>query len=212
LQIPYLHCRVVIPWEAARTSMRFYGHLNLTRAQATIATIALWFGGGSLVVNAQAINPDTVVFSTIAIWQDLRTCLQSCFDAYYGIQYNVGCKTNACLCRPDTLGQAVVSISERASSTCQALQDISSATSILTSYCSVKGYTSIIQPTILASGSCTAASTQTVTAYVTQTITVRSTSAPRTAAPSAQDLRLVWALAAVSVVLLQGPNFLESVF
>lgn len=98
---------------------------------------------------------------------------------YYPIQQVVECTTNACLCRPDTLGSAEQSLSSEASRLCSDFQDISTATSILLSYCSAKGYTSIIQPTILASsGACTAVPTPTatVTAYVTQYVTVSGAS------------------------------------
>jgi hypothetical protein len=45
----------------------------------------------------------------------LRVCLQSCFQTDYayshsGIAGDVGCSTNACLCRADTLGLAVEEI------------------------------------------------------------------------------------------------------
>jgi hypothetical protein len=126
-------------------------------------------------VDAQAINPDLVVWTTIAPWPDLRSCLQYSLNGYGfpSIQGQVGCSTNACLCRPDTLGLAEQSLSSIVQQECSDLQDISTATSILVSYCSAKGYTSIIEPTILATtGACTRTPTATVTAYVTQYVTV----------------------------------------
>jgi hypothetical protein len=134
-------------------------------------------------VEAQAINPDLVVWTTISQWQDLRTCVQGALvgeglgDNFRSIQELVGCTTNACLCRADTLGSAEQIISSEASTLCSDVQDISTATSILSSYCSAKGYTSIIQPTILASTTAGAYTyvptpTATVTAYVTQYVTV----------------------------------------
>jgi hypothetical protein len=130
-------------------------------------------------IDAQAINPDLVVWTTISQWPDLRFCVQVCLGGsgagmgFPSIQGQVGCNTNACLCRPDILGSAEQSLSSVVSGQCSDIQDISTATSILASYCSAKGYTSIIEPTILATtGACTYAPTATVTAYVTQYVTV----------------------------------------
>ncbi|KAE9369171.1 hypothetical protein N431DRAFT_560073 [Stipitochalara longipes BDJ] len=126
--------------------------------------------------NAQAVDPDIVNFKTIAIWDDLKACLtNNIFGGYYsGIWVTMGCQTNACFCRADTLGAAVNSVSVAAFSDCSDFQDQSTAVSVLTAYCAAKGYTSIITPTILQStGACTitaglaATKTQYVTAYVT---------------------------------------------
>lgn len=53
------------------------------------------------------------------------------------------------------------------------------ATSVLLNYCSVKGYTSVIEPTILSTGACSVLGypTATVTAYVTQYVNQRSSAA-----------------------------------
>lgn len=160
-------------------------------------------------VEAQAINPDLVVWTTISQWQDLRICVQGALAGagavgfFFGnpsIQQVVGCTTNACLCRPDTLESAEQTLSSEASSSCSDVQDISTATSILLAYCSAKGYTSIIQPTILASsGACTAVPTPTatVTAYVTQYVTVSGASS------KSSQLQMVKTGVAVLLVLLR---------
>jgi hypothetical protein len=49
---------------------------------------------------AQAISSDAVDFTSISVWNDLRVCLQSCFQTDYayshsGIAGVVGCSTNA---------------------------------------------------------------------------------------------------------------------
>jgi hypothetical protein len=152
-------------------------------------------------VEAQAIDPDLVVWTTISQWQDLRACVQGALNGNWnpGIQHMVGCSTNACLCRPDTLGSAEQSLSSEVSTLCSDVQDISTATSILLSYCSAKGYTSIIQPTILASsGACTAVPTPTatVTAYVTQYVTASGASC------KSSQLQMVKTGVAVLLVLL----------
>ena len=120
---------------------------GLIYARIVIIWLSLW----SCLVHSQVIDPDTIVFTTIAIWPDLRSCLQCCFQCNGAVQYYVGCTTNACLCRPDTLGQAVAFIGPLALSECSDFQDSSSAISILTAYCAAKGYTSIISPTTLQS-------------------------------------------------------------
>ena len=97
---------------------------------------------------------------------------------YPPIQSQIGCGTNACLCRADTLGSAEQILSSAVSQSCSYIQDISTVTSMLVSYSLAKGYMSIIEPTILATtGACTQAqtATATVTAYVTQYVTVSST-------------------------------------
>jgi hypothetical protein len=121
--------------------------------------------------NAQAIDPDLVVWTTVAGWKDLKYCLQECLNQ---APYDVGCKTNACLCRPDTQGLALQSLSSRALSTCSDYQDQSTAVSMLTAYCDAKGYTSsIIAPTVLqTTGACTFTSIPTKTQYVTAYVTI----------------------------------------
>lgn len=121
-------------------------------------------------VQSQAIDPDTIDFSNIKIWKDLRSCLQSVFN-YYPIQWEIGCGTNACLCRPDILGLAIVDAAALAMSRCSDIQDQSSATSIVIAYCSTRGYTSIVYPSVV---STTGASTVTVTAAA-HTFTVPTT-------------------------------------
>jgi len=135
-------------------------------------------------VNSQAINPDLIDFTTIKLWPDLKICLQNCFTGYYDIQHNIGCTTNACLCRADTLGDAAQKVQTKALSSCSNIADQTSASSILTAYCSAKGYTNVIPPTILATGaSCTASPSKTIisTSYVTvlsySTVYVRSAGA-----------------------------------
>jgi hypothetical protein len=129
------------------------------------------------ISKAQAIDPDLVIWTTIAGYKDLKTCLQTCL---YETPFDVGCKTNACLCRPDTQGLALQSLSSRALSTCSAYQDQSTAVSILTAYCDAKGYTSIIAPTVLqTTGACTSTSVPTKTQYVTAYVTIyHSSSTP----------------------------------
>lgn len=135
---------------------------------------------------AQAIDPDTIVFTTMSLWKDLRVCLQKCFDGfgngYAGnVADDVGCSTNSCLCRADTLGEAIIDVQSRASVSCSDIQDETSATSILIAYCSGKGYTSIVQPTILqTTGASTVTVTTpatTVTAYYYETIVKSGSSA-----------------------------------
>lgn len=133
--------------------------------------------------HAQQVDPDTVSFKTIAIFNDLRQCLKDVLDPcsnYGGTCPNnniADCKTNACFCRASTLGQAVINAGALVMSRCSNLDDRSSATSIVTRYCADKGYTEIVTPTILTSGvsrtvtiTATPTAARTVTAYATRTI------------------------------------------
>ena len=153
--------------------------------------------------DAQAVNPDLVNFKTISIWNDLKDCLK--YDifgddgGYAGIWVKMGCQTNACFCRADTLGAAINSVSIAAFSDCSDFQDQSTAISVLTAYCADKGYTSIITPTILQStGACTITTNlaATTTQYVTAYVTVYVSNSPR-----ATQLSRGSALVAVSFVL-----------
>jgi hypothetical protein len=128
---------------------------------------------GAGLVYGQAVDPDKIDFSTLTIYKDLRDCLKN--DLYY-LGGTVGCSTNNCLCRASTQGKAVQNIASAALKDCQNLDDVASATSILTSYCGGKGYTAIVSPTVLSTGAFTVTETTTVTtagygaytAYVTQ--------------------------------------------
>jgi hypothetical protein len=170
--------------------------------------LAALFILGVRPVNSQAINPDLIVFSTMSQWPNLRSCVQYSFagDIYVGgLDAQIGCTTNACLCRADILALAEQTLSSDVRAACSDLQDISTATSILASYCSAKGYTSIIESTILpTSGMCTYAPstctpTATVTAYVTQYVTVSSA-----ACKSSQQQVVKVAVGVISVLLLHG--------
>ena len=77
------------------------------------------------------INPDKINFATIPIYKDLRDCVKTDLS-YLGPQ--LGCQTNTCLCRADTLGQALGWLSTWNLRDCAAIQDITSGSSILTAY------------------------------------------------------------------------------
>lgn len=132
-------------------------------------------------VQAQAIDPDNINFKTISGWKDLRSCLQHVFDGCYGyvcagnVAGSVQCVTNACFCRPSTLGAAIQAARDQALKECQNLDDQPQAETIVVDYCASKGYTSIVSPTVLPS---TGASTATVTSF--STVTVSSSGPTRT--------------------------------
>jgi hypothetical protein len=132
-------------------------------------------------VLSQALQSDVVDFTKLSVWPNLRSCLQMCFNTcgFLGgcpdnVALAVGCETNACLCRPSTLGDGVEIVSNLALSRCKNLDDQTSATSVLKSYCSVKGYTSIVAPTLLPPTSGAFTTTATVTVAVA-TVTVSHT-------------------------------------
>lgn len=114
---------------------------------------------------AQVVNPDLINFSTISIWPDLKPCVQACFET---IGDDVGCSSNACLCRPDVIPIVAEQLFVDAFLSCSAERDQSSATSIFTAYCAAKGYTS---SDILSTTESMYQSPVTVTAVPTRTIT-----------------------------------------
>ncbi|KAJ6258538.1 hypothetical protein Dda_6582 [Drechslerella dactyloides] len=148
------------------------------RLSAALSTLLL----SSSLVHAQVANND-VDFSTVSIYGDLKRCLKAVFVLDYGInggpvQRKIGCETNDCLCRADTLEQAVVTAGSMAQSQCSNSNDKLSATSILTAYCSDHGFTDVIAvPTGNNAGAAavTVFATTTV-AMVTQTVTVSAAS------------------------------------
>jgi hypothetical protein len=156
-------------------------------------------------VYAQAINPDLVVWTTIGQWADLRSCVQGSLAGSWSpsLQYRVGCTTNACFCRADTLGSAEQILSSVVLAACSDFEDQTTAVSILTSYCAAKGYTSVLAPTILpaTTGACTASPTATVTVYVTQYVTVSGANSIR------RYHYLMYTVVSLSVVVLMYQLF-----
>jgi FtsH-binding integral membrane protein len=178
----------------------------------------------SLSVDAQQIESDTIDFTTIQIWDDLRSCLKDVFNTcgFLGgcrdnVALEVGCQTNACLCRASTLGEAVEDAMDLSMSYCSNYDDQSSATSILTSYCSVRGYTSIVAPTIVTTGASTvtittAESTETVTATATVTTAVPTeTVIVSSSALLSAGGFLFWGAIGCVIALLAAPPWLRSI-
>jgi len=126
-------------------------------------------------INSQAIDPDLVVWTTVAGYSSWTTCLKQTLAGagynYKAIEYYVGCEVNSCLCRPNLLGKGIGILADRVLSRCSDFQEQSSATSILIAYCSAKGYTSILPPTILQTGACTQTPSATATVYATVYVT-----------------------------------------
>ncbi|KAI3335436.1 hypothetical protein F4824DRAFT_156785 [Ustulina deusta] len=105
-------------------------------------------------VAAQAIPDDSIVYTTLSGWGDMRACARCPFQVNFGLcsvgdalNDELGCMTNACLCRPSTLEEAVEFIDERVISLCSNYDDQATATSFLLRYCSAHGYTSVATAT-----------------------------------------------------------------
>ncbi|KAK6523683.1 hypothetical protein TWF281_001658 [Arthrobotrys megalospora] len=92
-------------------------------------------------------NQNTINFSTVEIFKDLKKCLKGVFVFDYEvnrgrpIQKEVGCDTNECICRADTLQEAISTAGLLAQSACSNSIDRLTATSILSQYCIDKGIT-----------------------------------------------------------------------
>ncbi|KAF3242783.1 hypothetical protein TWF192_008500 [Orbilia oligospora] len=148
------------------------------RPSAVLSAFAL---STSLVAAQNKQN--TINFSTIEIFNDLKKCLKAVFIYDYAInngpvQKQIGCETNDCICRADTLQDAISTAGLLAQSACSNSGDRLTATSILSQYCIDKGITAgAPAPTNNAGAPVTVFATTTVAlTTVTATVTVSSAS------------------------------------
>ncbi|KAH8667835.1 hypothetical protein BGZ61DRAFT_558346 [Ilyonectria robusta] len=108
-----------------------------------------------LTTNAQAIDANLIDITKYSDWNDLRACVQCWLSTCPGNVFRLfGCTTNACACRASTLGSIIPVLEDGVVSACSNLDDASTAVSVLKGYCSEKGYTSILEPTILETTAC----------------------------------------------------------
>ncbi|KAF3938999.1 hypothetical protein ABW19_dt0205013 [Dactylella cylindrospora] len=160
------------------------------RLSSAISTILL----SAALVGSQAVPNNDINFSTVSIYGDLKRCLKAVFVLDYGVndgtvQRKIGCETNECLCRPDTLEQAITTAGSMALSQCSNSNDKLSATSILTEYCSEKGLGgAVATPTDDAGAAVTVFATTTV-AMITATETVTVSSASKYSGSTATSAR-----------------------
>lgn len=160
---------------------------------------------------AQAVDKDQVVWTTQSGWKDMKTCAKCNFDYLFcnwpgNLQGDIGCSTNACMCRASTLGQTLKKVSDSVLSACSNYDDQRDATSFLIAYCSDKGYTSIGSAVIASStGAFTVTETVTVS-VVTQTVFVSVVSSGSSSRPRICSWVIVWFQAVI--VCLVAPNFL----
>lgn len=168
-------------------------------------TSAVLFFAWSALLDAQALDPDTIDFTTAAGYRDLKACAQNVLEINYNnIAYQEGCVTNACLCQRSTLGDAVGKVSSGVLRSCSNLDDATIAVSVLTAYCAAKGSTEVVLPTVLQS---TGASTVTVTRTVAAP-TVTVTHRVSVASPPVGPWRWTAGGAAVVAVVVAGGPFL----
>ncbi|KAK6498846.1 hypothetical protein TWF481_011418 [Arthrobotrys musiformis] len=146
------------------------------RPSAVLSALAL---STSLVAAQNKQN--TINFSTVPIFSDLKRCLKAVFIYDYGIndgpvQKKIGCETNECICRADTLQDAISTAGLLAQSACSNSGDQLTATSILSQYCIDKGITAgAPAPTNNAGSSTTPVSAPSTPTPVTETKNVVST-------------------------------------
>ncbi|KAK6513893.1 hypothetical protein TWF506_008324 [Arthrobotrys conoides] len=146
------------------------------RPSAVLSALAL----STSLVAAQN-NQNTINFSTIEIFNDLKKCLKAVFIYDYGInngpvQKQIGCETNDCICRADTLQDAISTAGLMAQSACSNSGDRLTATSILSQYCIEKGITAgAPAPTNNAGSSRTPVSAPSTPTPITETTNVVST-------------------------------------
>ncbi|KAI1360337.1 hypothetical protein F5Y08DRAFT_343771 [Xylaria arbuscula] len=159
--------------------MRIRTHRSLKRASPkTLLLQVLLLSLGT--ASAQAISDDSIVYTTLSGWNDMRACARCPFQVNFSIcgagdvlNDVLGCQTNACLCRPSTLGEAVEVIDEKVISLCSNYDDQSTATDFLLRYCSEHGYTSVETAAASPTGASLTAIT-TVTATVTEIVATQT--------------------------------------
>ncbi len=110
-------------------------------------------------LNAQAIDPNLIDFTTVPQWPDLPQCLVDIFY-YTSNPIRQGCRNNICLCEPERLGKGIDLAEDQAISSCSYLNDREKAKTVFKQYCSSHGKTVIATPITLSSSG---ASTVTVT-------------------------------------------------
>ncbi|KAK4207728.1 hypothetical protein QBC37DRAFT_454752 [Rhypophila decipiens] len=158
-----------------------------------------------VLVQGQAVDPDAIDLSIMPGFKDVDNCLRCWLHScYYGLAGLAGCPTNACLCRPGKMGGVIPVLSSKVLNSCQDLDDASMTVSFYTAYCSTKGYTSIVSPTVLEP---TGAFTETTTQ--TATITVAVTTVTVYVQTSAAQLLQPWPkrlpnVAAAALVMVAG--------
>lgn len=164
-----------------------FSPVNLRSTALLLTLTVLTFLGAS---EAQAIKDDSINFDGMPGWSDLRECVKRQFtngDRPIPIASQMGCTTNACLCRPSVLGEAITVIEDWVMEACANYDDQKLAVNLLIDYCAEKGYTEIAtavvpEPTgasmsLVTIAGCTMETyTYTYTAVVTQTVTIRSDS------------------------------------
>ncbi|KAJ3578501.1 hypothetical protein NPX13_g2065 [Xylaria arbuscula] len=200
----YLNLNIINIYNLTAT-MRTRTHRSLKRVSPkTLLLQVLLLSLGT--ASAQAISDDSIVYTTLSGWNDMRACARCPFQVNFSIcgagdvlNDVLGCQTNACLCRPSTLGEAVEVIDEKVISLCSNYDDQSTATDFLLRYCSEHGYTSVET----AAASPTGAS---LTAITTVTATVTEIVATQTIFRSSAEARVIWrplsALATFAALLL----------
>jgi hypothetical protein len=132
----------------------------------TILPLLLWLLDSGFFVIAQ--SGDAIDFSKAPGFANLRECVRNYFVCYAlfcdcsscskRVAEQLGCGTNECLCRPDTLYNAQQYARECIlTMTCrdQAEVDAQAGVDMLTNYCAAKGYTVVSAP----------ASTKSTTSY-----------------------------------------------
>ncbi|CAH0046620.1 unnamed protein product [Clonostachys solani] len=166
----------------------------------------------SFLVNdcgAQAVNNDEVVWTTQSGWNDMKKCARCKFDYVFcnwpgSLQGDIGCNTNACMCRASTLGQTLKKVSDSVLSACSNYDDQRDATSFLIAYCSDKGYTSI-GSAVIASSTARVSSDSRVSSQTSEAVTAATTES-RTTAPGAISTQIVSNGVTSVMTITKGPE------
>ncbi|CAH0019810.1 unnamed protein product [Clonostachys rhizophaga] len=166
----------------------------------------------SLLLNdcrAQAVDKDEVVWTTQSGWNDMKTCAKCKFDSLLcnwpgNLQGDIGCSTNACMCRASTLGQTLKKVSDSVLSACSNYDDQRDATSFLIAYCSDKGYTSI-GSAVIASSTAKVTSDSRVSSQTSEAVTT-TTKESRTTAPGVISTQIISNGVTSVITITKGPE------
>ncbi|KAF2183016.1 hypothetical protein K469DRAFT_710962, partial [Zopfia rhizophila CBS 207.26] len=156
-------------------------------------------------VTCQVISDDSIVFSTMAGWKDMRSCVTCAFGGVScssEVLKRAGCETNKCLCKSSLLGEVVKDIGELALSYCSNYDDQKTATSFMLAYCSQKGYTSI--GSVVEAPETTGQATETIGAFIATTTVTAVVTVLVSAAPMQRALHHSFVLVSAVMMAVLG--------
>lgn len=151
-----------------------FGFLGMAHFISTLLlTITLYTLCLLQSATGQAIDEDTIDYTIIPGFNDLRSCVRACFGTCCngsGPDYHLGCLTNQCMCRPSELFTALQYVVDCAREGCKNFDDIQLANDSMIAYCRIKGYTKIQAATLLPTSATPTSNAGVIGGYYTLTV------------------------------------------